>query len=176
MPKRPEGVTGCRVYRAQRLARVLGWLVILVFFMVGVVTATGSPGDPGKGGTIGVVLGVAIGISVILLSLWAGAVAVTSSLIVTSTGLIHRNNLRKRLISWPEIDSFTVEAGQRRMSMHWPTLVVRLKDGTKVFTNVTSFTAAHPTRVARELAVLQTGAAVSPPCDPPPLPPLPPSV
>ena len=65
-------MTGHKVYRAQRLARVLGLMFILGGFIVGEVTAIGSPSDPGKGGTIGVVLGVAVGIFAILLSLWAG--------------------------------------------------------------------------------------------------------
>ena len=56
------------------LTRVLSWILVLAFFLLGVVTATGSPGDPGKGGSIGVVLGVAVGVFVILLSLWTGAV------------------------------------------------------------------------------------------------------
>jgi hypothetical protein len=42
---------------------VPAWICAAVLFVVGVVTATGSPGDPGKGGTIGVILGVAVGIS-----------------------------------------------------------------------------------------------------------------
>jgi Bacterial PH domain len=150
-----------RVYRAPRLTRVLSWIFVLAFFLGGVVTATGSPRDPGKGGTIGAVLGVAVGVCVILLSLGVGAVVATSSLIVTSAGLTYRNKLRRRLITWAEIESFTVGPGRGRG--RWPTLVVCLNDGSKVVTNVASFTAGHPAQVARELTALQTSPAAPPP-------------
>jgi hypothetical protein len=148
-----------RVYRGPRVVRVLAWMLVLGFFLVGVVTATGSPGDPGKGGTIGVILGVAVGTAVTLLSLWLGAVLATNSLTVTSAGLISRNNLRRRLIGWPEIESFTVGPGRGRM--RYPTLIVCLRDGSKVITSVTSFTAGHPSLVARDLTALQASAAGS---------------
>lgn len=150
---------GRRVYRAPGIAIVPGWICVVVFFLVGVVTATGSPGDPGKGGTIGVVLGVAVGVLAALFSLWMGAVLATNSLIVTSAGLIHRHNLRQRLIGWPEVESFTVGPGRRRM--RWPTLIVRLNDGSRVFTSVASYTTGYPGRVARELTELQASAAAA---------------
>lgn len=152
-----EGVIGRRVYRAQRAARALACIVALAVFLVGVVTATGGPGDPGKGGTVGVVLGVVTGALVSLLSLWLGAVLATNSLTVTSAGLIHRSNLRRRLIDWPDVESFTV--GPERGRMGYPTLIVCLRDGSKVVTRVTSFTAGYPSLVARELTALQASAA-----------------
>ena len=150
---------GRRVYRGPRVVRLLGWILVLALFLVGVVTATGSPGDPGKGGTIGVILGVAAGAVGTLLSLWMGAVLATNSLTVTSAGLISRKNLRRRLIGWTEIESFTVGPGRGRM--RYPTLIVCLRDGSKVITNVTSFTDGHPSLVARELTALQASAAAS---------------
>jgi hypothetical protein len=76
----------------QRIALVLGWMLVAGAFLIGVVTATGSPGDPGKGGTISVVFGVALGVLAALFSLWMGAVLATGGLIVTSAGLTYRNN------------------------------------------------------------------------------------
>jgi len=146
---------------------VLAWVLALFFFLLGVVIATGSPGDPGKGGTIGVVFGVAVGVCVVLLSLWMGALLVTSGLIVTSDGLANRYNLRRRLIGWPEVESFTVGPG--RGWRRYPTLIICLTDGSQVLTNVTSFTAKHPSQVARELIALQANAATSAPR--PPIPP-----
>lgn len=101
----------------------------LVFFIVGVVIATVSPGDPGKGGTIGVVFGVAIGVYVVLVSLWMGALLVTNGLTVTSDGLANRLNLRRRLIGWPEVESFTVGPGGWR---RYPTLIICLTNGSRV--------------------------------------------
>jgi hypothetical protein len=157
--RRRTGVIGRRVYRASGIAIVPGWICIVVFFLVGVVTATGSPGDPGKGGTIGVVLGVAVGVLAALFSLWMGAVLATNSLIVTSAGLIHRHNLRRRLIGWPEIESFTVGPGRGRM--RWPTLIVRLSDGSQVITDVASYTTGYPGRIARELTAVQASSAAA---------------
>jgi hypothetical protein len=39
--------------------------------------------------------------------------------------------------------------------MGWPALTIRLNDGSRVITNVASFTARHPARIARELTALQ---------------------
>jgi hypothetical protein len=125
--------------------------------LVGVVTAAGSPGDPGKGGTPGVVLGVITGASAALLALLLGVVMATSGLIVTPAGLIHRKNLRSKPVGWPEIESFTVGPGRSRMG--WPALVICLKDGSRVITSVVSFTARYPALVARELTALQADAA-----------------
>jgi hypothetical protein len=133
------------------------WILVVGFFLIGVVTATGSPGHPGKGGTIGVVFGVAVGVLVALLSLWMGAVLATNSLIVTSAGLIHRHNLRRRLIGWPEIESFTVGPGRGRKG---PVLIVRLSDGSQVITSITSHT-GYPDRIARELTAVQASSAAA---------------
>jgi hypothetical protein len=46
-------VIGRKAYRAPGRAIVPGWAFVVMFFLVGVVTAVGSPGNPGKGGTIG---------------------------------------------------------------------------------------------------------------------------
>jgi hypothetical protein len=51
-------VIGRKAYRTPGRAIVPGWACVVMFFLIGVVTAVGSPGNPGKGGTPGVVLGV----------------------------------------------------------------------------------------------------------------------
>jgi len=132
---------------------VLAWVVALVFFIMGVGIAASSPGNPGKGGTIGAVFGVAVGVFVVLVSLWMGALLVTNGLTVTSDGLANRLNFRRRLIGWAEVDSFTVGPGRGRM--RYPTLIICLTDGSRVLTSVTSYTAKQPSQVARELTALQ---------------------
>jgi hypothetical protein len=156
-----------KVYRAQSVPRVLGWVLALVFFLMGVLIAAGSPGDPAKGGPIGVVYGVAIGVCLVLLSLGLGTLLVTNGLTVTSDGLANRHTLRRRVIGWPEVESFT--AGPGRGPYRFPTLIICLTDGSRVLTDVTSFTAKHPSQVARELTALQANTATSPPR--PPIPP-----
>jgi hypothetical protein len=152
-------VVGRKTYRAPRRAIVPGWAIVVGFFLVGVVTAVGSPGNPGKGGTPGVVLGVIVGASVALLALLMGAVLATNCVIVTPAGVTHRNNLRSKPIGWPEIESFTVGPGRGRT--RWPALIIRLNDGSRVITNVTSFTARYPALVARELTALQADVATA---------------
>jgi PH (Pleckstrin Homology) domain-containing protein len=142
---------------------VLAWVVALVFFIMGVVMTASSPGN---GGTLGVVFGVAIGVYValgvfvVLVSLWLGALLVTNGLTVTSDGLANRLNLRRRLIGWPEVDSFTVGPGDRWRK--YPTLIICLTDGSRVLTSVTSYTAKYPSQVARELTALQASATSAP--------------
>jgi hypothetical protein len=152
-------VIGRKAYRAPGRVIVPGWAFVVMFFLIGVVTAVGSQGNPGKGGTPGAVLGVIVGVSVALLALLTGAVLATNCVIVTSAGVIHRNNLRSKPIGWPEIESFTVGPGRGRMG--WPALIIRLNDGSRVITNVTAFRARHPALVARELTALQADVATT---------------
>jgi hypothetical protein len=152
-------VIGSKVYRAPGSAVVPGWACAVAFFIIGVVTAAGSPGDPGKGGTAGVVLGVIVGASATVFSLLLGAVLATDRLIVTPAGLICKSNLRSKAISWPEVKSFTVGPGRGRMG--WPALIIRLDDDSQVITKIASFTARYPAGVARELTALQADAAAA---------------
>lgn len=153
---------GRKTYRAPGSALVPGWACAVLCFLVGVVTAVGSPGDPGNGGTPGVVLGVIAGTSVVLIALLMGAILATNCVTVTPAGLICRSNLRSKLIGWPEIESFAVGPGRGRM--RWPALVIRLNDGSRVITSVASSTARYPALVARELTAPQadtTTAAIT---------------
>jgi hypothetical protein len=65
-------VIGRKAYRTPGRAIVPGWACVVIFFLLGVVTAAGSPSNPGKGGTAGVVFGVIVGASVALLALLMG--------------------------------------------------------------------------------------------------------
>ena len=147
----PGGVL--KVYRPPFLSRAIGWVATGVWFLIGVVTAAGSPGAPGKGGTTGVVLGVAVGVIAALSSVWMGAVLATNRLIVTSAGLTYSHNLRRRLIGWAEVQSFGVGPGRGRM--RYPTVVIRRNDSSMLVTNLASFTSTYPARVANELTAWQ---------------------
>lgn len=156
---RKTGVTGNKVYRASGVALALAWAFTAAWFLLGVDMVLYSPGNPGKGGTAGVVAGAIIGILAILGSLVGGAAIATNRIIVTSAGLAYKNGLRGRQFGWPEIESFAVGPG--RSILGWPTLIIRLGDGSSVVTHVSSFTARHPTLVARELAALQAEAGAA---------------
>jgi hypothetical protein len=145
-----------RVYRIQGGSLILAWVVNGVFVVIGVGLIAGG-GDPGKGGTANAVFGVTIGVCITVFALWMLANQVTSGLTATADGLAYRRNLRTRLIGWPEVESFTVSPGGRG----YPRLVIRLTDGSRVITNITSFTAAYPSQVARELTAMHANATAS---------------
>lgn len=149
-------MTGHRVYRASGGALASVWACMAGFFLLGVDMVVFIPGDPGKGGTAGVVMGVAAGVFMIVFSLTLGTLTGTNRIIVTSVGLTCKNNFRSRQFGWPEIEFFAVGSG--RSVLGWPGLIIGLDDGSSVITNVSSFTARYPTRVARELAALQADA------------------
>lgn len=156
-------MTGRKVYRAPGAVIVPGCIVFACLLVIGLGTAVSSPGAPGKGGTAGAVLGVAVGMCCVLFSLWGGAIVATNGLTVTSAALVHRSSLRSTTIGWPEIESFTVGPGRGRM--RWPAVIIVMKNGSRVVTSVASYTARRPAQVARELTDLQADiAAAAPAC------------
>jgi hypothetical protein len=154
--KRTGGVAQRKVYQPQGTARAFSWVLATVWFVLGVGIAASSPGDAGKGGTAGVIIGVSAGVVTVLLALWLGVLLATNGLTVTSDGLSIKHNLRTRLIGWPEVKSFSVGPGRGRN--HYPALIICLTDGTQVITDVVSATARYPSQVAWELTNLQANA------------------
>ena len=74
-------------------------------------------------------------------------------LTVTPAGLVYQNFLRRKVLSWAEIQSFDV--GPSRGMIRWPSLVISRKDGTLLVTSLASYTRTYPTRVAHELTAWQ---------------------
>lgn len=140
-----------RVYRAPFVSVALGWVCWAIFFVVGLSTVTIGPGEHDAVGSL------VVGIPVLLLSAWLGAVLATNRLTVTEAGLVYWYNLRRRLIGWPEIRSFGV--GPSRSRMRWPCLVIQLDNGSVAVNSLSSFTATYPARVANELSAMQREAA-----------------
>jgi len=99
------------VYRAAVACRVPGWLVPVVFLIVGLSMVTIGPSQRGAIGS------VAVGALGLLFSGWLRAVLATNRLIVTRAGLVHCSNLRRRVVSWAEVESFRV--GGSRPMMRW---------------------------------------------------------
>jgi hypothetical protein len=131
--------------RRLRAWRPPGW--VRGCFIVGLSMVTIGPSQRDAIGS------VAVGALGLLLSVWLGAVLVTNRLIVTRAGLVHCNNLRRRMVGWPEVDSFRV--GGSGTMMRWPGVVICRNDGSVLVTNVVSFTRTFPQRVAEELASWQ---------------------
>ncbi len=145
--------TELKVYRASLICIAPGWACFAGFLIVGLSMVTVGPDDHGGA------LSVVVGASVLLMSLWAGAVLATNRLIVTPAGLVYWNYLRRKSIGWPEIRSFGVGPGRSRM--RWPALVIRLDDGSATVTNLASFTRTHPARIGDELGALQRELAAA---------------
>jgi hypothetical protein len=135
------GAAELAVYRASVIWIVLGYVASACFFVVGLTSvAIGLSQHDGVSAVAG-----AFGL---LLSLWIGAVLATNRLIVTAAGLVRCSNLRRRFISWAEIQSFGVALDRRGSPV-----VIRRNDGSVVGTNIGGiFTRSYQVRVADELA------------------------
>jgi hypothetical protein len=142
-----NGAGKLKVYRPPFLSLALAWVGAGLFFVVGLSMVTIGPSH--RDGASSVVLGALA----LLLALSIGTVLATNRLTVTSAGLVYRNNLRRRVVSWAEVQSFGV--GKSRNRMQWPTLVIRRNGGSLLVTNLASFTRTYPARVAAELTAWQ---------------------
>lgn len=148
-----------RVYRPSRVMTTPLLVIAVAFFLIGSAVAATDPGDAARAPS------VAIGVFVMLIAAWLGAVWMTSRLIVTPAGLIHWSYLRRRSVGWPEIRSFGVTPSSPLTS--WPSLYLGLCDGSTLVTCVSSFAGRYPARVAAELAALHREVApVLPGVDP----------
>ena len=96
---------------------------------------------------------VIIGAVTLLFSAWMMLYLATTRLIVTSAGLVHWHNLRKRFIGWAEIQAFGVGRGRSRMG--WPVVIIYLSTGAVIVTNVVGYARSRPARIADELTALQ---------------------
>ena len=76
------------------------------FFLVGLSMVTIGPTQ--RDGLSAVIIGAVA----LLFSVWMMLYLATTRLIVTSAGVVHWNNLRKRFIGWAEIQSFGVGRGR----------------------------------------------------------------
>jgi hypothetical protein len=120
---------------------------ITALFIVGLTMITIGPSQ--RGGAAYVVIGVML----LLVSLWFGAITTTNRLIVNAAGLVYWHNLRKSLIGWPEIQSFGV--GPSRSAGRYPCPIVYLKEGKITVTSLASFTGKRPARIVGELTAFQ---------------------
>ena len=116
-----SAVSELKVYRPPLLCLALGWVVFAAFFLVGMSMVTIGPSQ--RGGASAAVVGALV----LLLSLGIGAALATNRLIVTPAGLVYSFRLRRRAVSWAEIQSFGV--GASRGMLRWPTLVIGRNDG-----------------------------------------------
>ena len=91
-----------RVYRPPLLTRSLGWVICAIYLAIGLSMVSIGPSE--RDGPSAVVIGALV----LLLSLWLGAVLATNRLVATATGVQYSYYLRRRVVSWAEIQSFGV--------------------------------------------------------------------
>jgi hypothetical protein len=149
-----RGAAALRVYRASLVGMAIAVPACLVFFLVGLTMVI----DEGQVGVSGLIVGA----WALLFSIWFGLVLATNRLIVTPAGLVYRNNLRRRFISWSQVRSF--EVGRARSLLPWGGLVVRLEVGSVTVACV-SGTKRFVARSADELRGLQREHASDPVAD-----------
>jgi hypothetical protein len=135
------GSVELKVYRASPASIAPAWIGAAGCCIVGLAMMS-------SGASVGV-SGVVVGAVALAASLWLGAGLATNRLVVTSAGLVYRNNLRRKYISWGEVQSFGVAPG--RSQMGWPVLAIYLVNGSRLPTNVGAFTRGYPARIAHEL-------------------------
>lgn len=142
-----SGAGELKVYRPPFVCIALGLVCSAIFFIVGLSMVTIGPSQHDAASA------AAVGALVLLFSLLLGATLATNRLIVTPAGLVHWKNLRRRVVSWAEVQSFGV--GASRSMMGWPTLLIHRNDGSLLVTNLASFTRTNPARIADELTAWQ---------------------
>ena len=141
MPPRTDEL---KVYRPPFLSTAFGLACDAVFFIIALSMVTIGSGqrDPA--------LNVVSGVLLLLGCLWLGAALLANRVIVTPAGVVVSKFLRRRVLSWAEVESFGV--GRTRAGMiRYPNLVIRRNDGSVLDTNLAGFTGRYPARIAEEL-------------------------
>jgi Bacterial PH domain len=137
-----SGVDKLKDYRPPFVSVALAWIFTGLWLVLGLSMVTIGPSERDWGGTV-------IGALMLLVALGLVGHLATSRLTVTPAGVVSRNYLRRKFVSWAEIQSFDVGPSSGRM--RYPTVVIRRKDGSPVVTCVASFTRTYPARIADEL-------------------------
>jgi hypothetical protein len=143
--------TQTTTYRPQSVSIILGEAGAATFFVVGLSSITVGASQHGGAGS------VVVGVVALLFSLCLGLTLATNRLGVTAAGLVYWNNLRRRLIGWPEIRSFGV--GPSRSLARYPCPIIYLNVGKVTVTSLASFTAKRPTRIVGQLTAFQRDVA-----------------
>ena len=139
------------VFRPSPPSFVVGWVLTTSFVLLGLVLVLGGQGWGAR--IVGVVL-------LLLAAFFIRAMA-TSVLIATPAELVYWDWTRRRSLEWTEVQSFHVGRGRGRGG--WPTVIITLKTGTRISTQVAAYRRSYPARIAVELTALQRQYAPAPP-------------
>lgn len=142
------------VFRPSPPSYVIGWALTIVFLLLGLAFVLTGPGSRDWAGP------EIVGVVLLLAAAFCIRVMVTSVLIATPAELVYWDWTRRRSVEWTEIQSFRVGPGRRG---GWPAVIIALKDGTRICTEVAAYRRGHPARIAAGLTALQRQYAPAPP-------------
>jgi hypothetical protein len=103
-----------------------------------------------------------VGVALLLLAAFFIRAMATSVLIATPAELVYWDWTRRRSLRWTEVQSFDVAPVRGRVRS-WPTVIITLKTGTRIPTQVAAYRRSYPARIADELTALQRRYAPAPP-------------
>jgi len=137
-----------QVFRPSPPNYVIGWVLTTFFVLLGLALALGAPG---RRNWVGPEI---MGVVLLLLAVFAVRAMATSVLIATPAELVYWPHwMRRRSVEWSEIQSFRVGRGRSRAG--WPAVIITLKTGTRISTDVAAYRRDYPARIAAELTALQ---------------------
>ncbi len=139
------------VFRPSPPSYVAVWVLTTFSVLLGLVLVLGGLG---WGARIGGV------VSLLSAAFFIRAIA-TSVLIATPAELVYWDWTRRRSLEWTEVQSFHVGPGLGRVG--WPTVIITLRTGTRIPTQVAAYRRSYPARIAAELTALQRQYAPAPP-------------
>ncbi len=139
------------VFRPPPPSYVAVWVLTTFFVLLGLVFVLGGPGWGDR----------IVGVSLLLSAAFFIRAMATSVLIATPAELVYWDWTRRRSLEWTEVQSFDVGPGRSRGG--WPTVIITLKTGTMILTQVAAYRRSYPARIAAELTALQRQYTPVPP-------------
>ena len=137
-----------QVFRPSPPNYVIGWVLTTFFVLLGLALALGAPGQRDWVGP------EIMGVVLLLAAVFSVRAMATSVLIATPAELVYWPHwMRRRSVEWSEIQSFRVGRGRSRGG--WPAVIITLKTGTRISTDVAAYRRDYPARIAAELTALQ---------------------
>lgn len=139
------------VFRPSPPSYVIGWALATFFVLIGLGLLLGGPGWGDR----------VAGVAPLLPAAFLIRAMATSVLIATPAELVYWDWTRRRPLEWTEVKSF--HAGPGRGRGQWPTVIITLKTGATIYTQVAAYRRSYPARIAAELTALQRQYAPAPP-------------
>lgn len=121
--RRRNGSGPASVHRMAWFLRLVGWLCVASFFVIGLSMVAGFFADA-KG--VGGVSGLIVGVFCIAASVWLGWVVGVNRLVASADGLAFFDVFRRRRVPWEAVAGFGTSRSDGMVG--WPAVVVRLHE------------------------------------------------